>query len=79
MTEEIAAMKADFGRSGGPPPADEVLRRVAAMERSFGKLHAEELARSAEPEVRELFESLARQDATHHALIHRELGAPVPA
>jgi hypothetical protein len=79
MTAEITAMKADLGRPGEPPPADEVLRRVAAMERRFGRLHAEELARSAEPEVRVLFESLARQDATHQALIRRELGAPVPA
>ncbi len=79
MAEEIASMKADFGGPGGPPAADEVLRRVAAMERSFGRVHAEELARSAEPEVRALFESLARQDATHQALIRRELGASVPA
>jgi rubrerythrin len=79
MTAEITAMKADFGGAGGPPPADEVLRRVAAMERDFGRLHAEDLARSAEPEVRALFESLALQDATHHALIRRALGAPVPA
>jgi len=79
MTAEIAAMKAEFGQPGGPPPADVVLRRVAAMERGFGTLHAEELARSAEPEVRALFESLALQDATHQALIRRELGEPVPA
>ncbi|MGA8891538.1 MAG: hypothetical protein WB493_08215 [Anaeromyxobacteraceae bacterium] len=75
MADEVAGMKAEFGRPGGPPPPDEVLKRVAAMERSFGALHAEELARSAEPDVQALFESLARQDAAHLALIRRELGA----
>lgn len=79
MTAEIAAMKVDFCRPGGPPPAGVVLRRVAGMERAFGALHAEELARSAEPEVRALYESLALQDATHQALIRRELGEPAPA
>jgi rubrerythrin len=79
MAEEVASMKAEFGRPGGPPPADVVLRRVSGMERTFGALHAEELARSAEPEVRALFESLARQDAAHLALLRRELGPAVPA
>jgi hypothetical protein len=39
------------------------------MEVRFGAIHAEEMARSAEPEIQKLFVALAQQDARHHELI----------
>jgi rubrerythrin len=67
MAGEIEAMKSDFAKAGNDP--GEVLQRVVELERRFGTIHAEQLARSAEPEVAKLSSSLAQQDARHRALI----------
>ena len=74
MATEIAAMGASFRSL--PPGADArpVLRRLAEMELRFGSVHAEELARSAEPEIRRLFTVLAGQDARHRQFIEDALG-----
>jgi rubrerythrin len=69
MAREIEAMKAEFARAGSANDPVEVLRRVVEMERRFGSIHAEELSHSANPDVHELFTSLAEQDARHRAII----------
>lgn len=74
MAEEIARIQATFRTL--PPGADArpVLRRLAEMEVRFGAIHAEDLARSAKPEIQELFASLAQQDARHRTFIQNALG-----
>jgi len=74
LEEELAAIEAAAERL-----RDEVTRgawgkdlagvrpRLAAMEDSL-HLHAETMARSAGPSIREFFESLARQDDAHRRL-----------
>lgn len=71
---ELAAMKASFRGLASGADARPVLRRLAEMEVRFGSIHAEELARSAEPEIQKLFGTLAEQDARHHELIRNALG-----
>jgi rubrerythrin len=69
MAAEVESMKADFTQPGQVAEPGEVLRRIVELERRYGSIHAEQLARSADPEVAKLFSSLAVQDARHRALI----------
>lgn len=76
----IAALRAEFRSLSGSGDAREVLRKVAELEVRFATVHAEELARSADPEVQRLFGSLALQDARHRELVEDALGRePSPA
>jgi rubrerythrin len=69
IVKEIESMKAEFSRPGATDDPGDVLRRIVEMERRFGSFHAEQLARSADPDVHKLFSSLAEQDARHRAII----------
>jgi rubrerythrin len=77
MAGEIEAMKAEFARAGSAIDPGEVLRRVVELERRFGSIHAEELCRTADPDVRKLFTSLAEQDARHRAIIESARLVPI--
>jgi rubrerythrin len=74
MAQEMAAMRASFRRLSPAADARPALRRLAEMEVRFGSIHAEELARSALPEIQALFEGLAQQDARHRTFIQNALG-----
>jgi rubrerythrin len=69
MAAEVESMKSDLVQPGRVADPGEVLRRVVELERRFGSIHAEQLARSADPDVARLFSVLAAQDARHRALI----------
>jgi rubrerythrin len=69
MAAEVESMKADFIQPGKVAEPGEVLRRVVELERRYGSIHAEQLARSGDPEVAKLFSALAAQDGRHRALI----------
>jgi rubrerythrin len=71
MAAEIEGVRVEFRRPGAVRSPSQVLQRVAEMERRFGSLHAEELSRSASPEVSRLFRSLALQDARHRQLLEQ--------
>jgi len=68
MAREVR--RSSDGRSAGP-----VLRKVIEVERRCGSIHAEGLARSADPEVRGFFASLAKQDVRHERLLEQALQA----
>ncbi len=74
LATEIAAMQESFRVIAMTADARPVLRRLAEMEVRFGSVHAEQLARSAEPEIQRLFAALAEQDAHHRELIQNALG-----
>jgi rubrerythrin len=74
MAEEISALQRSFRTLPSGADARPVLRRLAEMEVRFGSVHAEELARSADPVVQELFDGLAQQDARHRTFIENALG-----
>jgi rubrerythrin len=69
MIEAIESTKAEVTGPGANADPGMVLTRVIDMERRFGSVHAEQLARSGDPEVARLFSALALQDARHRALI----------
>jgi rubrerythrin len=46
-----------------------VLRRVGEVETQFNAIHAEDLSKSLDPKVQQLFTSLAEQDIKHRDLI----------
>jgi rubrerythrin len=73
VEEELTAMKASFRTLSPAADARIVLRRLGVMEERFGSIHAEELARSAAPEVHKLFASLSQQDVRHRELIQKAL------
>ncbi len=73
LAEAIAALREEFRSLSGAGDAREVLRKVAELEVRFATVHAEELARSADPEIERLFGSLALQDARHRQLIEEAL------
>jgi hypothetical protein len=82
MAAEIESMKGSLAGPGDGVDPGAVLERVVDMERRFGSIHAEALARSADPQVAMLFASLATQDARHRALIEgarSQDGRPDPA
>ena len=74
LADAIAALRDEFRQLSGTADARGILRRLAALEVRFATVHAEELARSADPEVERLFGSLALQDARHRQLIEEALG-----
>jgi rubrerythrin len=59
-----------IARSGQIPPLS-VLEAVRRLEAATAGAHAEALARSAAPDVRGLFESLATQDRHHGEVLER--------
>ena len=74
----IESMKAEFARKDSASDPGEIMRQVVDLERRFGAIHAQELAKCADPEVQVLFAALAQQDARHQALIEsaRTKGEP---
>jgi rubrerythrin len=74
LAEELSALQRSFRTLSAGADARPVLRRLAEMEVRFGSVHAEELAQSADPEVRDLFAGLAQQDARHRTFIENALG-----
>ncbi len=74
MAAEMTAMKEGFRALAPGADARGVLTRLAKLETRFGSVHAEELARSANPEVHKLFAALATQDGRHRDFIQRTLG-----
>lgn len=79
LTGEIVALQATLSRTDGPGDPFAVLRRVAEMEERFSFLHAEVLAPEADPRLREVFASMARQDAEHARLLQSvSSGPPLP-
>jgi rubrerythrin len=75
LAAEITVKQASFRKLHAASDAREVLRSLVEMELRFGSVHAEELARSGDPEVQKLFGALAQQDDRHRELIARALGA----
>ena len=71
MAEELESARALFRLPGALRSPTAVLERVGAIERRFGTLHAEELARDASPEVARLFLSLASQDERHRKMLEQ--------
>ena len=71
MVKELEAVRELASAAVGARNVGGLLRRLTAMEARFGSIHAEELARSAAPEVRQLFASLATQDARHSEMIEK--------
>lgn len=71
MAQEIEAVRVLAGAAVGTRNVGGLLRRLTAMETRFGSIHAEELARSAAPEVQKLFATLAAQDAKHSEMIEK--------
>ena len=74
VAAELIAMQESYRALSHAADARPVLRRLAEMEERFGSVHAEQLARSAEPDVQKLFAALAEQDARHRELIQNALG-----
>ena len=73
VQEQMTAMKESFRMLSLVADARPVLRHLATLEERFGTIHAEELARSSEPEIQKLFGSLAQQDSRHRELIQKAL------
>ena len=71
MVKELEAVRELARAAVGARNVGGLLRRLTAMEARFGFIHAEELARSAAPEVQMLFASLATQDARHSEMIEK--------
>lgn len=77
VSAEMAERREEFRGLAPGSDARPVLRKLAEMEKRFGSIHAEELARCGEPDVQRLFAALGKQDAQHRELIERALrGAP---
>ncbi len=74
LAAELTEKQVSFRKLHARSDARDVLRSLADMELRFGSVHAEELARSGDPEVQKLFEALAQQDDRHRELIARALG-----
>jgi hypothetical protein len=49
MAAEIESMKAEFARKDSAVDPGEIMRQVVDLERRFGAIHAQELARCADP------------------------------
>jgi rubrerythrin len=75
ISSEIAVRAEEYRKLSPASDARPVLRQLADMERRFGSVHAEELAKVADPDVQRLFAALAKQDGLHRELIVRALGA----
>jgi hypothetical protein len=73
VAEELGTMKESFRTLSPAADARIVLRRLGSMEERFGSIHAEELARSSEPDIQNLFAALAQQDVRHRELIQKAL------
>lgn len=71
LAKELEAVRELAGAAAGARNVGGLLQRLTAMETRFGSIHAEELARSAAPEVRKLFASLATQDVKHSEMIEK--------
>lgn len=73
IVAELSAMATDVASSHDGKGAVPVLRRVIEVERRCASLHAEGLARSADPAVRGFFSSLARQDTYHELMLQQAI------
>ncbi len=73
MSTDLLALVADMERDLEGHGAREVIQRVMEAEDRCASIHAEELAETAEIEVRMLFWSLARQDVRHKEMLERAL------
>jgi rubrerythrin len=69
MAAEIESMKTEFAKQDAAIDPGEIMRRVVDLERRFGTIHAQELAKCPDLQVQKLFSALAQQDARHQALI----------
>ena len=74
MLAEIEAVRKLAGSAIGGRRVGGLLRRLTEMESRFASIHAEELAKSASPEVRKLFASLAAQDARQSEMLQKAAG-----
>jgi hypothetical protein len=70
---ELSAMAVEINRDSGNLDAESILRRLIAMERRCGAVHAETLSRNSDPEVRAFFASLAKPDVRVERLLMRAL------
>jgi hypothetical protein len=66
---ELESMRDDFEKGGEAPDPGAVLARIVDVERRFGFIHADQMARTGDAAVSGLFTALASQDARHQALI----------
>ncbi len=69
MAVEVAAMADELASDGYRGDVETLLLRIGEMERRLSVLHADELARDADPEARSIFRLLAQQDSHHLALL----------
>jgi rubrerythrin len=69
MAAELLQIVEELDAAREAPVPEELLRRVMDAESRCGSIHAEELARSAESDVRVLFHALAKQDVHHKELL----------
>jgi rubrerythrin len=69
MAVELESMRDDFEKGGEVPDPGAVLARIVDVERRFGFIHADQMARTGDAAVSGLFTALASQDARHQALI----------
>ncbi len=69
MAVEVAAMADELISDGYHGDVAALLLRIGDMERRLSVLHADELARDADPEARSIFRLLAQQDSHHLAML----------
>ena len=73
IVAELSAMARELQRNSEGLTAGPVLRRVIEVERRCKAIHAETLARSADPEVRAFFASLTKPDVRVEQLLEQAL------
>lgn len=72
MAAELADLEREF-EAATEADVPSILRRVIELEGRAGSFHAEELARSGDPEIRTFFSVLSRQDERHQELLTHSL------
>ena len=72
MASELAGLEREF-EAATEADVPSILRRVIDLEGRTGTFHAEELARSGDPEIRSFFSALSRQDERHQELLEHSL------
>jgi rubrerythrin len=77
LEDTLAQLRALVGAiRRGAMPVDQAVARLIDLEDLLSSNHAEVIARSADPRVKQLFELLAAQDREHHELLRRTRAAP---
>jgi hypothetical protein len=74
---ELSAMAGELHRDSSCFSPVAVLRRVIQTERRCNAIHAESLARSADPELRRFFSSLTKRDRSVEQLLEQALRSQV--